>query len=74
MQSAKRKLHRSWQGKPQVPDGGRRRATGPLEKQSFFGGCLGAYMAFDGGLPESDQRVAVPECCVKKPDLNFSCR
>lgn len=29
---------------------------------------MGAYMAFDGGLPELDKRVAVPECCVKKPD------
>jgi len=28
-------------------------------------------MAFDGGLPELDKRVAVPECCVKKPDLNL---
>ena len=28
-------------------------------------------MAFDGGLPVLDKRVAVPECCVKSPDLNL---
>lgn len=28
-------------------------------------------MAFDGGCLEPDKRVAVPECCVKKPDLKL---
>ncbi len=35
---------------------------------------VGACWLSTGVLPELDKRVAVPEYCVKKPELKFSCK